>query len=151
MTSIIDCRFILCKAKLRDESDGGSVMVWRSNGAPGCSNSLFADSHSECQGGAATYYVYSRPSHKTSLSLFLFCFFKNNSANLNPGNDVYFQGWLPDIPFLHCFSLTQTKRIYPNNHDDWLPQANIKAKITEAENEFAYVPSSLEHLARRNC
>ena len=136
-TCLSDCNFILCKITNTSTSDGGSVIVWNSSAAIGCSNTLFVDSHSEKHGGAVTQNIYNNAGHSSSIHLFSFCFFKNNSAKSDPGNDVYFNDWTPSEPFLHCFSLTETKRIcyysedtYHTNKDNWLPHASMNHKET---------------------
>ena len=112
-------------------------MMWNSNAAVGCTNTLFTDSHSELQGGAVSQYIYNNVSLDLTIHLLTFCFFNNNSANSNPGNDVYFHGWKPTQPFLHCFSTTKDERIcyysggvYYTDKDDWLPQAHISEYLT---------------------
>ena len=134
-TCIISCRFVQCEINHTTSSDGGSLMVWNSNAAIGCSNTLFVDSHSELQGGAVTHYIYTNASHNSSIPLFYFCFFKNNSAQSKPGNDVYFQEWKPTQPFHHCFSLTATNRVYDNknsatHNNDWLSQTVYLNQLT---------------------
>ena len=119
---LTDSRFVECKGLASAGSDGGCLIVWFSNAAIGCSNTLFIDSRSEQRGGGASYYIYSSADHQSSIHLFFFCFFKNNSAILTPGNDVFFYDWISENPFLHCFSSTRNNRVYYNgNVDDWLP------------------------------
>ena len=120
---VLNSRFVGCHAApFGNDNDGGSLIVWDAIAAICCSNILFVDSLSEYRGGASSYYIYSSAGHHSSIHLFIFCFFKNNVARFRPGNDVYFHNWKPDQPFLHCFSLTPTDRIYPNGKDDnWLP------------------------------
>ena len=123
---IVCCNFIHCEAQHSSSSDGGSLIVWYSNAAIGCSNVLFADSHSERRGGAASFNI--TGTHNSTIPLFSFCFFKNNKALLNPGNDVNFHDWKPTEPFLHCFSTTKENRIsyrfegdYHTDQDNWPP------------------------------
>ena len=131
-TCILSCRFVQCEINHTLNSDGGSLLLWYSKAAIGCSNTLFTDSYSELRGGAASYNI--SGNHNSSIPLFIFCFFKNNSAQSNPGNDIYFEGWIPDSPFLNCFSVTKTNRVYFNGvHDNWLPQDNMCAKPKVAE------------------
>ena len=122
--SISHSLFLQCKGTSTNPeyiSDGGSLMIGNSNAAICCSNTLFADSHSTSRGGGITCMINSHSQFIPSIPLFSFCFFKNNSAKTNPGNDIYIEGWKPTNPFLHCFSLTPTKRVYPNGNDDnWL-------------------------------
>ena len=124
-TSIVSCRFIGCSVSPDiGNNDGGSLMIWFSNAAIGCSNSLFANSLSEGQGGAVSerIIILNTHNHNTSIPLLSFCFFTNNRAKNNLGNDVLFYEWKPDKPFLFCFSLTETHRIYPSGNDvHWLP------------------------------
>ena len=122
---ISDSSFIQCKITNTSSSEGGSFIVWNSKAAIGCSNTLFADSYSARRGGASSYYIFNNAGHSSSIHLFSFCFFKDNSAKSNPGNDVYFQEWKPTKPFLHCSSTTKEKRIsyysggnYHNGKDD---------------------------------
>ena len=134
-TCILDCCFVGCTASPNTgNNDGGCLMIWYSNAAIGCSNTLFADSHSEGDGGAAAERIIQASNYRynTGIPLFIFCFFKNNSAKSNPGNDVFFYEWKPTEPFLHCFSTTKEKRIsyyssgdYHFDKDSWLPQTYI--------------------------
>ena len=122
---LTDSRFVGCKGLANPGTDGGSLIVWASEAAIGSSNTLFVDSHSEWSGGAASYNI--TRSHNSTIPLFSFCFFKNNSARYNPGNDVFFAEWSPTQPFHHCFSLTATNRVYDNknsatHNNDCLPQ-----------------------------
>ena len=135
---LTDSRFVECKGLASTGSDGGSLIVWFSNAAIGCSNTLFVDSHSDQRGGAVSQYIYSSAKHTPSIRLFYFCFFKNNSARINPGNDVYFEDWKPTQPFLYCFSLTQTNRVYfSGTHDDWLPLGTLSSLNLRRERESA--------------
>ena len=127
-TCILDCSFVKCEGTHTTSSDGGALLVCNSNAAVGCSNTLFAHCHSEFRGGGATYHIYNTSNHHSSLHLFTFCFFNNNSAEFKPGNDVYFHQCMPTQPFVHCCSKTRENRIsyYSNNDyhfdkDDWLP------------------------------
>ena len=126
-TCFVSCHFAYCEINHTTGSDGGCIIVWLSNAAIACSNTLFVDSHSEFQGGAMSHNIYSNLGHNSSIPLFFFCFFKNNSAKTNPGHDVYFEDWRPTQPFVHCFSLSATNRVYDNKYktahnNDWLPQ-----------------------------
>ena len=123
---VLSCRFMQCEVNLRGGSDGGSLMMWFSNASIQCTETVFLDSHSEYHGGAASYYIYSSAGHESSLHLFVFCFFKNNTSRTTPGNDVYFREWTPSQPFLQCFSLSATNRVYcdPSGatyNNNWLP------------------------------
>ena len=132
-TSIVDSLFIHCTVTNSIGSDGGSLMVWESSAAIGCSNTLFANSYSERGGGAVTQYIYTTANHSPFIHLFSFCFFKNNSAKSHPSNDVFFNDWKPTEPFLHCFSTTIENRIcyyegnnYHTDKDDWFPYGPLK-------------------------
>ena len=121
-TCVKACRFIGCTGSNTSNSYGGSLLVCYSNAAIGCSNTLFAHSHSEFRGGATAAEVYNSADHNTSIPLLCFCFFINNSAKAKPGNDVFFYEWIPNEPFFYCLSLTDTDRVSPSGHDSrWLP------------------------------
>ena len=132
-TCLLNSRFVSCRAApFGNDNDGASLMVWNSSALICISNSIFAHSHSEYRGGAVTQYIFNNASHSSSIHLFLFCFFKDNSAEFKPGNDVYFHDWIPSNPFLHCFSTTQEYRIsyyssrdYHFDKDNWLPYTII--------------------------
>ena len=131
-TCVTDSRFILCEGRHPDNADGGSVMIWRSKAAIGFSNTLFGDSHATYRGGALCYYIYSTEDHHSSIHLITFCFFRNNSVESDSGNDIYFNDWIPDKPFLHCFSITKENSIcyviddvYHFDKDNWLPQGKF--------------------------
>ena len=120
----MSCLFLCCKSLSSDYSDGGSFEVWSSPAAVGCSNSLFADSYSAMRVGASYLGVYN-DNHDSSIPIFLFCFFADNSAKQACGNDVFFGSWMPEKPFLQCLSTTHSNRIYPSGHDNtWLPLTN---------------------------
>ena len=140
-TCIICCSFSQCEATKADNSDGACLIVWSSNAAIGCSNTLFANSHSAFHGGAISYNIDKTVPHKKSISLFSFCFFHKNICNV--GNDVYLLEWTPDIPFLHSFSTTFSSRVCyvssssvwnnPSayqNKDDWLPNTSMNHNVT---------------------
>ena len=135
---LLDSSFVGCSVTpLASDNDGGSLIVWRLYDEVTCSNILFADSHSERRGGASSYYIYSDVSHDSTTHIFAFCFFKNNTAITSPGHDVYFYDWIPEKPFLHCFSLSKENRVRvdPGDttyNDDWLPQATINSRFTTA-------------------
>ena len=129
---IIECRFMKCEINHTESSDGGSLMVWQSNAAIGCSDTLFVDSHSVLHGGAASYLTYYSSNFNSSIPFFSFCYFKDNSADI--ANDAYLEDWIPDNPFLHSFSTTSSSKViyvinnnvwnnpsFFQNKDDWLP------------------------------
>ena len=129
---IFECFFLACEGKHSSSTDGGSLMVWSSNGAICCSNTLFTDSRSAWRGGAASYLIYSNANHNSSIPLFTFCLFKNSTSLADYGNDIFFGEWKPTEPFLHCFSTTREKRIcyyseniYHSGNDNWLPQGIV--------------------------
>ena len=129
-TCVLSCCFVQCEINHTESSDGGSLLVWYSNAAIGCSNTLFLDNHSEQRGGAVSYHIYTSAGYHSSIHLFFFCFFRNNSARINPGNDVFFREWSPSQPFLHCFSLSAELRGYiyssgTTQTSNWLPHGII--------------------------
>ena len=122
-------RFIGCEGKDPASSDGGSLIVWNSNAVVSCSNTLFADSHSTFHGGAAAYYIRNGISHDSSLYLFSFCFFKDNSAKDIYGADIFFEEWVPTVPFLHSYSTTVSSRIcYVEDSANWNVPEEFKNK-----------------------
>ena len=117
-TCLSDSLFIGCKGLSKVGSDGGSFILWRSDAAIGCSNTLFVDSHSEFHGGAISYYIYKTVPHQKSIPLFSFCFFHKNTCSA--GNDVFLEEWTPDDPFLLSFSTTSSSRVvYVKDDTNW--------------------------------
>ena len=131
-TCVNECRFIECQINHTTSSDGGSLLIWYSSAAIGCSDTLFAHSHSDYRGGAVSCYITSDIRLTSSLPLFSFCFFTDNTCNA--GNDAFIVEWVPTVPFLHSLSTSSETRVYSvsdannrwddnfyENSDTWLP------------------------------
>ena len=132
-TCVKECFFLECKLNHTTSSGGGGMIVWDSKAAIGCSECLFSKCHSAFIGGALCYCITS--STFTNIPLSSFCFFNQNTAKENCGNDAYFLEWTPTAPFLHSFSTSSSFRIAvaPSTRtwtdvttympsDNWLPQ-----------------------------
>ena len=127
-TCIKTSRFIQCESYDSGSSSGGGVIVWASNAAIGCSECLFSNCYSACDGGGFGFDVFSSSTFK-DIPISSFSFFRDNSSPT--GNDVSFGTWYSSKPLLFCFSTTSTSRVYPpGNDDNWLPQANMNNKET---------------------
>ena len=135
-TCVKGCCFVECKSSNATSSDGGGLMVWNSSAAICCSDTLFSHSHSDYRGGAASVFAYNNTQFSSSLPLFSFSFFTDNTASY--GNDLFLVEWTPTYPFFHSFSTTGVSKVrYVSNgndrwterfwddKNDWLPQGIV--------------------------
>ena len=132
--TVINCRFIDCKAE-GNTPDGGGFTCWNSDYTMGCSNSLFMWCSAGSGGGIDFTFNQNPDSHPIR-----FCFFRDNVAPF--GNDIRLRNYTSSNPnpLLHCFSTTQEFRdniVYIDAsrcyNDNWLPHDNMNHK----EREFA--------------
>ena len=114
------CRFISCSTYCA----GGAAFFLKSNDAFLVSDSLFDGNHANVHAGAVR-----GVDHSVSAYVHLqFCFFIDNSAPDNNGNDFAVAPEISACPFLHCFSTAASNRaayaagttafLYDDN---WLP------------------------------
>ena len=140
VADVSSCRFISCQSTrygggyYHNNEAGLSVRV---------SNSLFlknvAKLNDNNRGGGGfedcRYSTYSSKHH--------FLFFRENTAATNKGNDLSICNIsLTAADIIHCFTTTQTHSFWNKNkhQDDWLPQANINAKLTATISGYRYSP-----------
>ena len=109
-TCVKVCRFIECEGNDPSSSGGGGMLVWESQAAIGCSECLFSKCNSAFVGGAFAYYIIAQGSF-VERPLVSFCFYNENAAQENCGNDAYFVEWIPNDPFLHSFSTSNSWRV----------------------------------------
>ena len=149
-TCVKGCRFIGCKGNNSTSSDGGSIIIWYSGAAIGCSETLFSHCSSEYRGGAATCFSYTSTEFSSSLPLFSFCFFTDNTCNV--GSDVFLVEWIPSEPFFFSFSTTGESNVhYVDNADDrtkedcWKPKSNWLPQgiVTRSRGSIATTPTVL--------
>ena len=146
------CNFLFCHAN----DDGGSLSIWKANANNHivCTDSSFLHGYSGDGGGAFTLWDNSELIKGSNLLfcnnhcsaggayennacstppdyLLSFCFFQGNTATY--GSDASLPCASSDDLFFHCFSNSEETRIYPGNHEDWLPQANINNKLSSEQ------------------
>ena len=120
----VNCQFIQNRNNGSVHGGGGAIEYWSLVNKLGITNSLFSENHSNYRGGSVSMGTSQGVSLQSTL--IQFCFFSMNSAHINLGNDVYFEGSFPSEPFLHCFSITPSNRVNPaSNDDNWLPLGSI--------------------------
>ena len=118
-TCVKECRIFECSVKSSGESGGGGMAVWYSPALIGCSECIFSKCHSAFIGGALGYDItFSSP--VTQFPLSSFCFFYDNTAKKDCGNDAFFVERKPADPFLHSFSTSASHQItYMYTYNDW--------------------------------
>ena len=120
-----DCRFINCKGTA---SEGGGILAWDNTYNVGITSTLFSKCSSH-QGGGFKMTLNSHPPPE----FITFCFFTQNSADENLGNDAGIRTEISKSPFLHSFTtfLSNSVACYSEsakqyqNVDNWLPLGHI--------------------------
>ena len=130
------CRFVNGTSHGSDTSWAGGIILWNNNNVLQCSNILFESNTGLFGCAYGTNINSSSPDYPLR-----FCFFHGNTGTY--GNDVcfrYYQESYEREYFISCFSVTENHRIqnYTSSTDysNWLPQANINAKLTATINGY---------------
>ena len=131
-TCILQSRFIACKGQHSGSSGGGGMIIADCNSAISCTECLFCECHSaRIGGGLCYYYTPLTPPNNAPLCSFLF-FSKNSVLTPQYGQDVYFHPLPSDGVFLDCFSTTVSPRIYPSEHENWIPLTNTDLHLAQS-------------------
>ena len=126
-------------------SEGGGIYIYGNNKYITCTNCLFAECSTKYVGGAL---VLSKSAATTEP--LMFCFFHNSATKY--GNDIFYY-YSPTLttyilyslstspPHRICYVLKESDWTTPQQFkydDDWLPQANINAKLTSSDWSHTY-------------